>query len=332
VGNALLVRKMHPSLLSLQAFMVIHFNFQSMKAIGNTPLLKLERLSEKGCADIYVKYEGANATGSMKDRMALSMIEGAEKRGQLKPGGKVVDYTGGSTGSSLAMVCATKGYQAHFVSSDAFSEEKLHTMRAFGATLEIFPAVDRKITAGLIDSMVARAKELSTEPNTFWTDQFNNIDNRSAYHAMAREIIAVLGNGIDEFIMGVGTGGSFSGNAEIFKQEIPSIRCIAIEPYYVRALSGGDISGSHKLEGIGSGFIPAICRLDLADEIIPVKDEDAREMARRLARMEGIFGGTTAGANVWAAIQRARVIGAGKKIVTIIPDSGLKYLNGDLYK
>lgn len=303
-----------------------------MIAIGNTPLIKLERLSEAGCAEIYVKYEGANPTGSMKDRMALSMIEGAEKRGQLKPGGRVIDYTGGSTGSSLAMVCATKGYHAHFVSSDAFAQEKLQTMRVFGATLDIFPSGDGKITASLIDSMVAKARELSKEPNTFWTDQFNNVDNRNAYHMMAREVIAVLGNIIDEFIMGVGTGGCFSGNAEVFKKEIPGIRCIAIEPFHVRALSGGEKTGSHRLEGIGAGFVPSICRLDLADEIIPVKDEDAYETARKLARLEGIFGGTTAGANVWSAIQRARIIGAGKKIVTIIPDSGLKYLNGDLYK
>ena len=303
-----------------------------MNFIGNTPLIKLERLSEQGCAEIYVKYEGANPTGSMKDRMALSMIEGAEKRGQLKPGGKVVDYTGGSTGSSLAMVCATKGYHAHFVSSDAFSKEKLQTMKAFGASLEIFPSENGSITARLIDTMVKRAKQLSTESNTFWTDQFNNVDNRNAYHGMAKEIIDVLGKNIDEFIMGVGTGGSFSGNAEVLKIEIPGIRCIALEPFHVRALSSGDISGKHKLEGIGSGFVPSICRLDLADEIIAVKDEDAYETARRLAREEGIFGGTTSGANVWAAIQRARIIGAGKKIVTIIVDSGLKYLDGDLFK
>jgi cysteine synthase A len=303
-----------------------------MKAIGNTPLIKLERLVEPGCADIYVKYEGANPTGSMKDRMALSMVEGAERRGQLKPGGRVMDYTGGSTGSSLAMVCATKGYLAYFVSSDAFAEEKLQTMKAFGATLEITPSEDRKITAKLIDSMIKRAREISKEPNTFWTDQFNNVDNRNAYHNMAREIIAVLGNEIDEFIMGVGTGGCFSGNAEVFKKEIPGIRCVAIEPYYVRALSGSDISGKHKLEGIGAGFVPSICRLDLADEIIAVKDEDAVDTARKLAKMEGIFGGTTSGANVWTAIQRARKLGAGKKIVTVVCDSGLKYLNGDLYK
>jgi cysteine synthase A len=303
-----------------------------MPAIGNTPLIKLERLTGPDSADIYIKYEGANPTGSMKDRMALSMIEGAERRGELKAGGTVVEYTGGSTGSSLAMVCAMKGYRAHFVSSDAFSKEKLQTMRAFGAQLELIPSENGLITARLFQLMIERVRELSKEPNTFWTDQFNNVDNRNAYHVMAAEIMAVLGRDIDEFIMGVGTGGSFSGNAEAFKKEIPHIRCIPIEPLYVRALSGGDISGKHRLEGIGAGFVPGICRLDLADEIMAVSDEDAAETARKLARVEGIFGGTSSGANVWAAIQRAKKIGPGKKIVTIVCDSGMKYLNGDLYK
>ena len=303
-----------------------------MNAIGNTPLIKLEKLSEPGCAEIYVKYEGGNPTGSMKDRMALSMIEGAERRGQLKPGGKVVEYTGGSTGSSLAMVCANKGYKAHFVSSDAFAEEKLQTMRTFGAELEIIPSDNGLITAKLIDRLVARARELTQAPGIFWTDQFNNPDNRNAYHTMAKEIVNVLGSDIDEFVMGVGTGGCFSGNAEVLKEKIPSIRCIAIEPKNVRTLSGGDTSGTHKLEGIGAGFVPSICRLDLADEIFSVSDEDAYKTARALAKTEGIWGGTTSGANVWAAIQRARIIGAGKKIVTIIVDSGLKYLRGDLYR
>jgi cysteine synthase len=303
-----------------------------MQAIGNTPLIKLKQLTEPGWADIYVKYEGGNPTGSMKDRMALSMIEGAERRGQLKPGGTVIEYTGGSTGGSLAMVCATKGYKAHFVSSDAFAKEKLQTMRAFGAHLELINPESGKITANLIDRLIARAKELSTQPNTFWTDQFNNEDNRSAYHHMAWEIMNALGNDIDEFVTGVGTGGSFSGNAEVLKTEIPRIRCIAIEPLRVRMLSGGDTSGVHKLEGIGSSFVPSICRLDLADEILAVSDEDAYATARRLAREEGIFGGATSGANVWAAMQRAKTIGRGKKVVTIVCDSGLKYLNGDLYK
>lgn len=303
-----------------------------MLSIGNTPLIKLEKLCDDNMADIYVKYEGTNPTGSMKDRMAWSMVEGAERRGELRPGGTVMDYTGGSTGSSLAMVCAVKGYKALFVSSDAFAEEKLQTMRAFGAELEIFPSVNGKINAALIDTMVARARELSKKDNVFWTDQFNNQDNKKAYHKMAEEIISVLGKDIDEFIMGVGTGGCFSGNSEILKKEIPDIRCIAVEPYNVRTLSGGDTSGTHMLEGIGAGFVPSICRLDLADEISSVRDEDAYETARLLARKEGIFGGTTSGANVWTAVQRAKILGKGKKTVTVVCDSGLKYLNGDLYK
>ena len=303
-----------------------------MKAIGNTPLIKLEKLSERGCADIYVKYEGGNPTGSMKDRMALAMIEGAERRGKLKPGGRVVEYTGGSTGASLAMVCATKGYQAHFVSSDAFSEEKLQTMRAFGAELEIIPSENGLITAKLIDDMIDRAKELSQAPNTFWTDQINNVDNRRAYHQMATEIIRDLGPDIDMFITGVGTGASFSGNAEILKEEAPGIQCLAIEPENLRFLSGGDISGTHKLEGIGLGFVPSIFRNDLADGIIAVSDQDAYDIARRLAKEEGIWGGATSGANVWAAMQQAQKLGSGKKVVTLIIDSGLRYLNGDLYR
>src|SRR3954453_18526762 len=172
-----------------------------MKGIGNTPLLKLDHLTGPEDADVYVKFEGANLTGSMKDRMALSMIEGAESRGELTPGGTVMDYTGGSTGSSLAMVCATRGYKAYFVSSDAFSAEKLQTIKAFGAELEIFPSDGGKITAKLIDTMVQRARELAAQPGIFWTDQFNNVDNRNAYHKMAREVIDALGAEIDEFIM-----------------------------------------------------------------------------------------------------------------------------------
>ena len=174
-----------------------------MNAIGNTPLIKLNKLSDENSADIYVKFEGANPTGSMKDRMALAMIEGAEKRGELKNGYKVVEYTGGSTGSSLAMICANKGYKAHFVSSDGFAEEKIQTMRAFGATVEIIPAKNGKLTAEIINKMISRAKELIDEPNTFWTDQINNPDNKKGYYGMANEIISALGTHIDEFVMAV---------------------------------------------------------------------------------------------------------------------------------
>lgn len=303
-----------------------------MQAIGNTPLIKLVRLHEKGAADIYVKWEGANPTGSMKDRMALSMIEGAEKKGILKPGGRVVDYTGGSTGSSLAMVCAAKGYRGYFVSSDAFAEEKIQTMRAFGSTVEVTPSVNRMVTPELIQGLIKRVAELAKEPNTFWTDQFNNPDNSAGYAPMAQEIMTALGGRFDEFIQGVGTGGSFSGNAEVFKREVPGVRCIAIEPANTRALSGHGPYGGHRLEGMGAGFVPSICRLDLADEIVAVTDEDAYATARRLAREEGIFGGISSGSNVWVALERARKLGAGHRIVTIICDSGLKYLNDDLYR
>lgn len=303
-----------------------------MKSIGNTPLLKIEKLTDQDSATIYVKFEGANPTGSMKDRMALAMIEGAEARGNLQKGGTVTDYTGGSTGSSLAMICSAKGYKAHFVSSDAFATEKLQTMRAFGAKLELVPSENGKITAQVIDTALERVREIAQKPNTFYTDQFNNIDNRNAYHQMAEEIMAELGTNIDEFIAGVGTGGCFSGNSEIFKQKIPHIRCIPVEPFNVRTLSGGDTSGTHRLEGMGAGFVPGICRLDLADEIIAVKDEDAYRTAQQLARREGIFGGITSGANVWAALQRAKILGKGKTIVTVVCDSGLKYLQGDLYQ
>jgi cysteine synthase len=180
--------------------------------------------------------------------------------------------------------------------------------------------------------MSARVQELRLLPNTFWTDQFNNIDNRSAYHKMAYETLSQADFQIDEFVMGVGTGGAFSGNAEILKQELPGIRCIAVEPYHVRVLSGGDTTGAHKLEGIGTGLISAITRRDLMDEVIPVKDEDAYDTARKLARIEGIWGGTTTGANVWAALQRARALGPGKKVMTVVVDSGMKYLRGELYR
>lgn len=303
-----------------------------MVSIGNTPLIRLEHLPEPGSAEVFVKWEGANPSGSMKDRMALSMIEGAERDGKLSAGERVVDYTGGSTGSSLALVCAARGYKAHFVSSDAFAEEKIQTMRAFGATVEVTPSVDRKVTPELIAGLIERVRELAKEPHTFWTDQFNNPNNRLAYHSMAEEILLTLDGKLDEFVMGVGTGGCFSGNSEVLKERVPNIRCIALEPANTRALSNQGPFGGHRLEGMGAGFVPSICRLDLADEIIAVTDEDAYETAQRLARREGIFGGITSGANVWAALERARQLGAGHRVVTVIIDSGLKYLRGDLYE
>ncbi len=300
--------------------------------IGQTPLIALERMAPANGVEIWVKWEGANPTGSMKDRMALSMVLGAEQRGQLRPGGRVVDYTGGSTGSSLAMVCAARGYQAHFVSSDAFSEEKLQTMRAFGARLEVVPSVNGSVTPALIRTCLERVRSMATEPDTFWTDQFNNPDNRAGYHAMADETLAALGGRIDEYVMMVGTAGSFSGNAEVFKARVPGVRCIAGEPATSQVLSGHEPVGGHRIEGTGAGFVPSIYRRDLVDEVMAVSDEDARDTARRLAREEGLFGGISSGANVWMALQRAQHLRPGARIVTTICDSGLKYLKGDLYR
>lgn len=309
-----------------------------MIAVGNTPLIKLRHLTDGEMADVYVKWEGANPTGSMKDRMALSMIRGAEDRGELGPGGRVVEYTGGSTGSSLAMVCATRGYRAHFVSSDGFAEEKLQTMRAFGAEVEIVPAPDRVLTAGVIDRMIARARVLAAAPGTFWPDQVNNPDNRRGYHPMAQEILDQLSahggaasGGVTEFICAVGGGGCISGNAEVLKDRDPATRIVAVEPWTVRNISGGDTSGSHVLEGIGLSFVPAAFRRDLVDQVVAVRDADAVATTRLLARREGIFGGITSGANVFAALDRARTLGPGHSVVTVIIDSGLRYLRNAVY-
>ena len=303
-----------------------------MPLIGNTPLVRLAHLVDEECAAVWVKFEGANPTGSMKDRMALSMIEGAERRGELKPGGRVVEYTGGSTGSSLAMVCAMRGYRAHFVSSDGFSAEKIQTMRAFGATVELIHAEGGVLTADVIDRMIARARELIDEPGTFWPDQVNNPDNPRGYHGMAREILDDLGTSIDEFVVAVGGGGCISGTSEVLKETHPAMKSVAVEPYYVRNISGGDTGGKHRLEGIGLSFVPSILRRDLVDDVVPVKDEDAFETARALAHREGILCGITSGANIWAALQRARQLGPGKTVVTVVIDSGLRYLNGELFE
>lgn len=293
-------------------------------------MFRLGRITSSDWADIWVKWEGANPTGSMKDRMALSMIEGAERRGKLKAGGRIIEYTGGSTGSSLAMVCAAKGYRSHFVTSDAFAGEKIATMRALGSTVDIVPSQDGKFTPELFQEMIARAKVLSKDSYSFWTDQFNNPDSKDGYHRMAEETVAQL-HDFDAFVMSVGTGGCFSGNAEIFKERIERIKCVAVEPAASRHLSGGPLGG-HRIEGIGPGFIPKIMRMDLVDEIIAVSDEDAYRTARELAKIEGVFGGISSGANVFAALRVAKGLGKGRRVATVIVDSGLRYLNGDLFR
>src|SRR5437867_620219 len=293
-------------------------------------MFRLQKMAGPDRAEVWVKWEGANPTGSMKDRMALSMVEGAEKRGQLKPGGRVVEYTGGSTGSSLAMVCAAKGYRSHFVSSDAFAQEKLATMRALGATVDIVPSVDRKITPELIQEMIARARELSKQPNTFWTDQFNNPDNKNGYHRMCDEVVHRL-HIFDAFVMSAETGECFSVTSQVTQEQLNNSKCVPVEPASSGDQSRGPL-GDHRIERIGPGFVPRIMRMDLVDRIIPVSDEDAYSTARQLGKTEGVFGGISSGANVYAALQIARELGPGHRVVTVIVDSGLRYLSGDLFR
>jgi cysteine synthase len=302
----------------------------ALSAIGGTPLLRLARLSPAGGAEIWAKWEAGNPSGSMKDRMARSMVEGAERRGELRPGMRVVEFTGGSTGSSLSLVCAAKGYRAHLVTSDAFSDEKIRTMRAFGATVDVLPSDGGRITPDLAARMRARVQELASEPDTFWTRQFENPDNVAGYRPLAEELLEQTGGRVDAWVMGVGTGGCFSGVAETLKRTNASVVCVAVEPAGSRNLSGGPLVG-HHIEGIGIGFLPEIVRLDLADAIEAVSDEDARSGARELARREGIFAGVTSGANLRAAQRVAGRLGTGKRVVTVFADTGLKYLAGDLF-
>lgn len=301
-----------------------------LDAIGNTPLVRLKVLPNQAGAEVWVKWESANPTCSMKDRMARHMIEGAEARGELRPGMTVVEFTGGSTGSSLALVCAVKGYRAHFVSSDAIAREKVQTMRAFGAKVEVLPSEGGLITPQLRAKMQARVEELAAREDTFWTRQFSNPDNRSAYHEMAHELLRETDGKIQAFVMGVGTGGCFSGNAEVLKERLPKIQCVAVEPDAARVLSGGPVTG-HHIEGLAAGFVSPITRMDLMDEIMAVTDDDAVATDRDLAREEGIFCGVSTGANVWAALQIAARLGPGLRVATIAVNSGLKYLQGHLF-
>jgi cysteine synthase len=305
-------------------------NENALRAIGNTPLVKLNELARGLNASIYVKLEYFNPTGSMKDRMALAMIEGAEKEGLLKKGDTVIEYTGGSTGSSLAFVCAVKGYKLKIVSSDAFSLEKLNTMKAFGAELTIVHSQGGKITPDLIPRMMQVAEEMAKEPRTFQTDQFHNRNSLLGYNQLGAEILEQLDGNIDAFVMAFGTAGCAMGVAEVLKRKSKDIRIVLVEPKEAPLVSKGT-KGTHHIEGIGVGFIPPLLTKELYDEIATVSTADAQEMARRLTKEEGIFSGTSTGANVKAALELAKKLGSGKNIVTVAIDSGLKYLSTELY-
>ncbi|MEO8677814.1 MAG: cysteine synthase family protein [Vicinamibacterales bacterium] len=299
-------------------------------AIGRTPLVRLRRLVAPGSADVVVKLESFNPTGSYKDRMALAMIEGAEQRGTLRKGMRVVEYTGGSTGSSLALVCAMKGYAFHPLSSDAFSAEKLDTMRAFGADLELIPSDGGKVTPALFDRFKARIAELAKDPNTYWTDQFNNADAIDGYANIGRELAEQIGK-VDAFVGMVGTAGMLVGVSRALKQSHPATRVVALEPSTSTFLTTGK-GGPHRVEGTAAGFWPPHLVTGSYDEVRVIDENEGRAMARRAAREEGIFAGTSTGLNLLAATNLARELGPGKVVATVAVDTGLKYLAGDLFK
>jgi cysteine synthase A len=301
-----------------------------LAGIGNTPAVRLERLVEPGMAEVWVKLEAANPTGSYKDRMALAMIEGAEKSGALRPGMRVVEFTGGSTGSSLAMVCAAKGYPCVLLSSDAFAEEKLKTMRAFGAELRLVPSDGGKVTPALFERFQQEIARLAAEPDTFWTDQFHNTDALEGYAGIGRELVEQAGGTIDVFCGAVGTGGMLNGVARALKGAGSKAKIVALEPASSPAMTQGR-AGPHHVEGIGTGRIPPHMAGKPYDEARAIPEEDARAMARRLAHEEGLLVGTSSALNIAAAIAIAREIGPGKLVATVAVDTGLKYLSGDLF-
>lgn len=301
-----------------------------LHAIGNTPVVRLRAVVPSGAADVLVKLEFFNPTGSYKDRMALAMIEGAEKRGVLKPGMRVVEFTGGSTGSSLAMVCAAKKYKLLLLSSDAFAEEKLKTMTALGAELRIVPSEGGKVTPSLFEKFKQQIAVLAAEPDTFWTDQFNNMDAVDGYAGIGRELLEQTGGRMDAFCGAVGTGGMLSGVLRALREGGSTARIIALEPASSPAMTEGR-AGAHRVEGIATGRIPPHMLNKPYDEARAVPEEDARALARRLAREEGLLVGTSSGLNIKAAIDLARELGPGKVVTTVAVDTGLKYLAGDLF-
>jgi cysteine synthase len=309
----------------------MNLNGNILDSIGNTSLVQLHKVVPSDCGKIFTKLEWQNPTGSMKDRMAVAVISRAEEDGRLSPGGTVVEYTGGTTGASLALVCAAKGYQIHVVSSKAFSQEKLDHMVAYGAKLTLVPYGGGGITKQLILDMIEAAKKLSLKPNTYWTNQLNNTDSIAGYFPLGEEIWSQTKGEVDAFVQSVGTAASLRGVATVLKRHNPKIKIIAVEPDESSVLLGGK-PGAHDIEGIGIGYAPPLLDPRLVDEVLSVKTVEAKDMARQLARKEGIFAGTSSGGNVHAAIRIARKLGPAARVVTLMIDSGLKYVSTDLYR
>lgn len=297
-----------------------------LHSIGNTSLVSLRHVVPKNGTQILLKLESENPTGSIKDRMALAMIEAAEADGRLKKDGFVVEYTGGSTGVSLALVCAVKGYPLTIVTSDAFAREKLEHMKLLGAKLQIIRSDDGRMTEQLTRGMIEGARVIADKPGSFWTNQLSNEDQIGAYHKMADEIWDQTSGEIDCFVQMVGTAGSLRGNAEGLRQHNGRIKIVAVEPSESPVLSGGK-PGAHKIDGVGAGFVVPLWREGIADQIEQVSTEDAVAMTKRLALEEGVFAGTSTGGNVVAALRLAEQLEPNSAIVTIMCDTGMKYLS-----
>jgi cysteine synthase A len=306
----------------------------TLEAIGGTPLVRLRRVVPPGAAEVLVKLEGGNPTGSYKDRMALAIVTGAERRGELRPGRRLVEFTGGSTGSSLAFVCAVKGHPLALVSSDAFSSEKLRTMRAFGAELTILPSDGGRITPDLFVRMREEVQRIVAREGAYWTDQFHNADALEGYAGLGRELLAQLaasGVTIDAFCAAVGTAGMLVGVSRALRVGGSAARIVAFEPATSPMLTTG-VGGPHRVEGVAAGIVPPLLTRDVYDAARTVEEGEARPMAVRLAREEGVFAGVSSALNVVGAIELARELGPGKTVVTVAVDTGLKYLAGDLFQ
>ena len=302
-----------------------------LDAIGNTPLVELSRIVPPGSARVVLKLESANPTGSMKDRLARALIEHAVADGRLTPGDTIVEYTAGTTGVSLAFVGAALGYKLHVVYSHAFAEEKRLTMRAYGAEITDVASDDKQITEGLIRAMIARADELSRQPGHWWCDQLNNRDGEVGYWPLGEELWSQAGGRVDAFVHAVGTAHSIHGTAHALRQRNPALHVVAVEPAEAAVLAG-QASGAHGIEGICIGFVPPLWKPGEVDAIDTVPTEEAKAMARRLAREEGIFAGTSSGANVVAALRLAARLGPDATVASIIVDSGLRYLSTDVFR
>jgi cysteine synthase len=303
-----------------------------LDAIGSTPLVRLRALAPENGAEIWIKLEYLNPTGSMKDRMALAMIEGAERDALISPGATVVEYTGGSTGPALALVCRAKGYRAKIVISACFSEERLQLMRALGAELDVLPAVEGpgRVTAQDIHNMVERAAELAREPGTYATDQFNNPYAVPGHReGLGREIWQQTDGRVTAFCHGIGTASSLMGVSEALKTRDRDIRIVALEPAGSAAISGG-ARGSFAMQG-WTGIVPPHFELRRVDDVWTIDDGEALEMTARLATEEGIFAGVSTGANVVGARRLAHELGPDALVATLAVDSGFKYMSGPPY-